>query len=149
MIAMNTDDFKRGPSESAETDPEWNALRYVLGEMSADEVETFETILAIDQDVRELVAQSTGLVTNLLETAAEPVSTVKPTDSTVQVRPARPARSVSAPRSRSRAGRLLVWSRSCAVVWPRTVSASAPRVGPSLDEISVGAISEGKVRACL
>ena len=66
MIDMKTDDFARRGIDS-ENDSEWRAFRYVLGEMSPAEAEAFEEILATDQEMRELVARSTGLVANLLQ----------------------------------------------------------------------------------
>jgi hypothetical protein len=136
MIEMNTDDFKQTPkSESAENDREWNALRYVLGEMSPDEIEAFEEILATDQEARELVARSTGLVMNLVEAAPEPVGAGK-IERTVA--PARPAqRDEFAPRRRDRSKGWMVTGFAAAVcccvglgiyLLPRTV-------GPSLDEL--------------
>jgi anti-sigma factor RsiW len=142
MIAMNTDDLKRDPSESAEADREWNALRYVLGEMSPDEAEAFEAILAADQDARELVARSTSLVTNLLETATEPVGSGSTTGSTVRVRPAQ-TDAVSLRRPERIKGwtitGLVAVVCSCVAVGlyllPRTV-------GPSLDEIYSSDLTE-------
>jgi hypothetical protein len=66
MIDLNTD--KNDPQENDPhgNDTEWRAFRYVLGEMSPAEADAFEEILATDQATRELVAQSTWLVTNLL-----------------------------------------------------------------------------------
>ncbi len=66
MIDMKTDDFARRGIDS-ENDSEWRAFRYVMGEMSPAEVDAFEEILATDQEMRELVARSTGLVANLLQ----------------------------------------------------------------------------------
>ncbi len=63
---MKTDDFARRGTDS-ENESEWRAFRYVLGEMSPAEADAFEEILATDQEMRELVAQSTGLVANLLQ----------------------------------------------------------------------------------
>jgi hypothetical protein len=68
MIDMNADDFAHPmEDELREDDREWRALRYVLGEMSPVESEDFEHVLATDQETRELVARSTGLVTSLLD----------------------------------------------------------------------------------
>ncbi|HEX4072616.1 MAG TPA: hypothetical protein VHX68_15655 [Planctomycetaceae bacterium] len=63
---MKTDDFARRGTDS-ENESEWRAFRYVLGEMSPAEADAFEEILATDQEMRELVARSTGLVANLLQ----------------------------------------------------------------------------------
>ncbi len=63
---MKTDDFDRRGIDS-ENESEWRAFRYVLGEMSPAETDAFEEVLAIDQEMRELVARSTGLVANLLQ----------------------------------------------------------------------------------
>jgi hypothetical protein len=72
MIDMNNDDFtNRAGSDSAADDRAWSAMRYVLGEMSPAEADAFEEILATDQGARELVARSTGLVTNLWEVTAD------------------------------------------------------------------------------
>ena len=67
MIDMKTDDFARRGIDSPESDSEWRAFRYVLGELSPAETEAFEEVLAADQAMRELVARTTSLVTNLLE----------------------------------------------------------------------------------
>jgi hypothetical protein len=53
-------------NDTATNDREWQSFRYVLGEMSPAEADAFEESLATDQATRELVARSTGLVTNLL-----------------------------------------------------------------------------------
>jgi hypothetical protein len=66
MIDMKTDDFARHEADS-ENESEWRAFRYVMGEMSPAEVDAFEEILATDQEMRELVARSTGLVASLLQ----------------------------------------------------------------------------------
>ena len=47
-------------------DADFQSLRYVLGEMPVEEAHAFEENLANDQEARELVAQSTGLVIDLL-----------------------------------------------------------------------------------
>lgn len=142
---MNTDDLKRGPmSESAETDREWNAQRYVLGEMSPDEMEAFESILATDQAARELVARSTQLVANLVTAmdGAETADARNGSPSPIRVRPARPEEAV--PR---RAERFVGWTITglaaavcCAVavglyLLPRTV-------GTKLDDIYSGDLTE-------
>ncbi len=81
---MNTDDFTRRAmidspgNDSPENNLEWRAFRYVLGEMSPAEADAFEEVLATDQETRELVARSTGLVTNLLDLS---VLEATPTDS--------------------------------------------------------------------
>jgi len=73
MIDMLADDFARPvedggrEGEVQDNDREWRAFRYILGEMSPVEADSFEQVLATDQETRELVARSTGLVTNLLE----------------------------------------------------------------------------------
>ncbi len=54
MIDMKTDDFARRGIDS-ENESEWRAFRYVMGEMSPAEADAFEEILAIDQEMRELV----------------------------------------------------------------------------------------------
>jgi anti-sigma factor RsiW len=136
MIEMNTDDFKQSPmSESAENDREWSALRYVLGEMSPDEMQAFEEILESDQDTRELVARSTGLVTNLFESAAEPAASGKADAPIRQVRPAQPDEIAPRRRERSKGWTVTVLAAAvcCCVavglyLLPRTV-------GPSFDEL--------------
>jgi anti-sigma-K factor RskA len=145
MIAMNTDDFKRSPTESAENDREWQALRYVLGEMSPAEVDAFEALLATDQDARELVARSTGLVTNLLETnfeTAEPVGSGTAAASTVRVQPAQPVET-----SLRRPDRKNAWAiTGLAAVVCCCVAVGVyllPRaVGPSLDDIYSSDLTE-------
>jgi anti-sigma-K factor RskA len=63
MITNNND---TNQNDTATNDLEWQSFRYVLGEMSPAEADAFEESLATDQATRELVARSTGLVTNLL-----------------------------------------------------------------------------------
>jgi anti-sigma-K factor RskA len=146
MIEMNTDDLKRDLSnESAETDREWHAQRYVLGEMSPDEMEAFEEILATDQAARELVARSTRLVTNLITTAADPAESVGSRNGSTlpaRVRPAQPDEV-----TRRRPERFVGWAITglvaavcCSVavglyLIPRTI-------GPSLDDIYSADLSE-------
>jgi hypothetical protein len=86
MIDMNNDDFtSRAVSDTAENDRDWSALRYVLGEMSPAEADAFEEILATDQGARELVARSTGLVTNLWEVAADAATAADSRNASVAV----------------------------------------------------------------
>jgi anti-sigma-K factor RskA len=65
MIDMKTDDFAHRGIDSPDGDSAWRAFRYVMGEMSPAEAEAFEETLASDQEARELVARSTGLVIDL------------------------------------------------------------------------------------
>src|SRR5579862_7937213 len=68
---MNTDNFSPLPSDDSlrASGDEWQAFRYVLGEMSADEAQAYEQLLDVDQDARELVARATGTVTGLYRAA--------------------------------------------------------------------------------
>jgi anti-sigma-K factor RskA len=59
---MNTD---RTNGFSAKDDAEWSALRYVLGEMSADEADAYEELLATDSQACEHVAASARLTVDL------------------------------------------------------------------------------------
>ncbi len=54
-----------GRSNDTQGDNRWTAFRYVLGEMSASEEESFEERLESDQPTRELVAQCTELLSGL------------------------------------------------------------------------------------
>jgi anti-sigma factor RsiW len=146
MIHMKTDDFNREPSsESVETDREWNAQRYVLGEMSPEEMEAFEEILATDQAARELVAQSTRLVTNLVAAAtdaADAAGSRNGSPSPARVRPAQPDEV-----TRGRSNRFVGWAITglvaavccCVAVGvyliPRTV-------GTGLQDIYTGELTE-------
>ena len=58
---------------SARDDAEWSALRYVLGEMSADEAEAYERILPTDSQACERVASATLLATNLYSVLAQEI----------------------------------------------------------------------------
>jgi anti-sigma-K factor RskA len=75
---MNIDNSDTDKNNTETNDLEWQSFRYVLGEMSPAEADAFEESLATDQATRELVARSTGLVTNLLAAgsveATQPVS---------------------------------------------------------------------------
>ncbi|HUE16900.1 MAG TPA: hypothetical protein VMR25_22175 [Planctomycetaceae bacterium] len=75
---MKTDKNDADKNDTGTNDLEWQSFRYVLGEMSPAEADAFEESLATDQTTRELVARSTGLVTNLLAVssveATQPVS---------------------------------------------------------------------------
>jgi len=143
---MSTDDLKRDLSnESAKADLEWNAQRYVLGEMSPDEIAAFEEILAIDLTACELVAQSTRLVTELVTTAADRAEPVGPRNGSTmpaRVRPAQPDEV-----ARRRPERFVGWAVTglvaavcCSVavglyLIPRTV-------GTTLDDIYSGDLTE-------
>jgi anti-sigma factor RsiW len=141
---MKTDDFKRDPmNESAETDREWLAQRYVLGEMSPDEIEAFEAILATDQAARELVARSVRLLTDLV-TATDEAETVGSRNGSqpIQVRPARPSEVV--PR---RSERFVGWTITGLVAAVCCTAAVGlyllPRtVGTGLDDIYTGELTE-------
>ena len=62
----------RADVNGADDDRQWQAFRYVLGEMSPDESQAYEQLLADDQEARELVAASVGLVADLYR--AEPIA---------------------------------------------------------------------------
>jgi hypothetical protein len=146
MIEMSTDDLKRDLSDqSAKADLEWNAQRYVLGEMSPDEMAAFEEILATDLTACELVAQSTRLVADLVTTAgdlAKPVGPRNGSATPVRVRTAQPEEV-----ARRRPERFVGWAVTglvaavcCSVavglyLIPRTI-------GPSLDDIYSGDLTE-------
>jgi anti-sigma-K factor RskA len=59
---MSTD---RTNGFSAKDDADWSALRYVLGEMSVDEADAYEELLATDSQACERVAASAGLTADL------------------------------------------------------------------------------------
>jgi anti-sigma-K factor RskA len=98
---MNTDQVN---GFSTKDDADWSALRYVLGEMSADEADAYEELLATDSQACERVAASARLTVDLytalqLETelqlgvvaASGLVSraTVQPSTSAIAERPTR------------------------------------------------------------
>jgi len=60
--------------EAAELD--WQAFRYIAGEMSLEEADQFEGRLAVDQAAREAVARSVEIAQGVASIAAEPVSCV-------------------------------------------------------------------------
>jgi hypothetical protein len=146
MIDMKTDDLKRDLSdESAKADLEWNAQRYVLGEMSPDEIAAFEEILAADLTACELVAQCTRLVTDLVATAGDHVESAGSRNGSLlpaRVRPAQPDEV-----TRRRPERFVGWAITglvaavcCSVavglyLLPRTV-------GTHLDDIYSGDLTE-------
>jgi anti-sigma factor RsiW len=79
-------------------DAQWTALRYVLGEMNADEAEAFERTLATDLAACEQVAAAASLATNLytvlateidVMTKAAPSMPAKPAPISAPVRSAR------------------------------------------------------------
>jgi hypothetical protein len=77
-----------GPNGSPNRDDaEWSALRYVLGEMTADEADAFERTLASDLQACERVAAAAGLATTLYTALATELETE------ISIRPAsrRPA----------------------------------------------------------
>lgn len=94
---MNTD---RTNGFSAKDDADWSALRYVLGEMSADEADAYEQLLATDPQACEQVAASARLTADLyaaLQIEAEVTTasgfgsraTVQPSASVASDRPTR------------------------------------------------------------
>jgi anti-sigma-K factor RskA len=153
MIDMTNDDFTcRAGSESAENDREWSALRYVLGEMSPAEADAFEEILATDQETRELVARSTGLVTNLWEVTADDALSAGSRNgsvavgifesSTARVRPADPAELVRRRSERFRGWAItgLVAAVCCCVAIGLCLIPLAGRT--SLDDIYSGDLTD-------
>lgn len=69
---MSIENFSSLPPDDSlcASGDEWQAFRYVLGEMSADEAQAYEQLLDVDQDARELVARATATVTGLYRAAA-------------------------------------------------------------------------------
>jgi anti-sigma factor RsiW len=74
---MKTDGTQSGGvglnGSSLKDDAQWSALRYVLGEMSADEAEAYERILPTDSQACERVASATLLATNLYSVLAQEI----------------------------------------------------------------------------
>ena len=74
---MKTDGTQSGGvglnGTSFKDDAQWSALRYVLGEMSADEAEAYERILPTDSQACERVASATLLATNLYSVLAQEI----------------------------------------------------------------------------
>lgn len=83
-------------------DAEWSALRYVLGEMSADEIEAFEQTLAVDPQACERVASAGRLSAQLYNALAAELEAQAPIASGT-IPPARPA-TVAAPARSVRGG---------------------------------------------
>jgi len=67
-------------------DAEWSALRYVLGEMSADEAETYERMLPTDPQACERVASATRLATNLYSVLAQELESESATQAAASLR---------------------------------------------------------------
>jgi hypothetical protein len=69
---MNTDNCTPLPSDDSHrgSGDEWQAYRYVLGEMSTDEAAAYEQLLDVDQEARELVARATRTITGFYRAAA-------------------------------------------------------------------------------
>jgi anti-sigma factor RsiW len=63
----------------ARDDAEWSALRYVLGEMSGEEVEAYERMLATDSQACERVASATRLATDLYSVLAHEIESNRAT----------------------------------------------------------------------
>lgn len=63
-------------STTDDQDLDWQAFRYISGEMSADEVAAFEQLLGVDQAAREAVARSVVLL-GQMSTVAVPGSIVE------------------------------------------------------------------------
>jgi hypothetical protein len=77
----------------AKDDAEWSALRYVLGEMSADEVEAYERMLLSDPQACERVASATRLATDLYSVLAHEIESASVTRAaSIRPTPARPVR---------------------------------------------------------
>jgi anti-sigma factor RsiW len=76
----------------AEDDADWSALRYVLDEMSADEVEAYERMLPSDPQACERVASATRLATHLYSVLADEIESASVTRaaSSVPVKPGSP-----------------------------------------------------------
>jgi len=74
-------------------DADWSALRYVLGEMSADESETYERMLATDSQACERLASATRLATDLYSVLADEIESASVTRAaSIRPTPARPVR---------------------------------------------------------
>lgn len=63
-------------NESPQDERDWQALQYVLGELSADEEARFEKELEADQSLREVVARSVELSDAMVRTVGRPVEVV-------------------------------------------------------------------------
>ena len=59
-------------------DLDWQAFRYISGEMSADELAAFERLLGVDQSAREAVARSVELLGQMSTVPGSTVETVRP-----------------------------------------------------------------------
>ncbi len=84
----------------SEDDAEWTALRYVLGEMNADEAEAFERTLSTDLQACEQVAAAASLTADLYSALSTEVEVMT---KAVPSRPAKPA-PISAPVRSARRG---------------------------------------------
>jgi anti-sigma factor RsiW len=87
----------------AKDDAEWSALRYVLGEMSADEAEAYERMLPTDPRACERVASATLLATNLYSVLAQEIESESATRTAASL-PAKPGSAIPIPARPVRGG---------------------------------------------
>jgi anti-sigma-K factor RskA len=151
MIAMKTDDFARRGTD-LENESEWRAFRYVLGEMSPAEADAFEEILATDQEMRELVARSTGLVANLLHADSLSNAVIAGRNESLVLEPAgtpmgdaRPARAAMPARRRQKISGWAVTGLAAAVCCcvAAGLTLFSLRVSTDLANLPLGDASDG------
>ena len=87
----------------AKDDAEWSALRYVLGEMSADEVEAYERMLATDSQACEHVASTTRLATDLYTVLSHDIELNRATPAMSGL-PAKPGSRIATPARPAQSG---------------------------------------------
>jgi hypothetical protein len=117
-------------------DAEWSALRYVLGEMTADETEALEQTLAVDPQACERVAAAAGLSAQLYNALAAELEAQAPVASGTPLS-TRPA-AVAAPARSVRGGLWAVVGVATAVcVLIAGGLVLIPKSGTQLDELAV------------
>ncbi len=94
-------------------DQQWQAVRYVLGEMPAAEAEAFEQQLASDQATRERVAWAAALVTDVYR--AEEIAPVSEGPAVSEISGSNIRRAGTAVAQTRRERRLSVWAAAAAV----------------------------------
>jgi hypothetical protein len=106
-IFMNTDGTQSSGvglnGSPFKDDAEWSALRYVLGEMSADETEAYERILPTDPQACERVASASLLATKLYSVLAQEIESESATQVAASL-PAKPGSAIPIPARPARRG---------------------------------------------
>lgn len=113
------------PAQQSELD--WQAFRYVAGEMTADEAAAFEERLASDQESREALSRAVELTERLAEAAPVATAVVALPD------PARPKAQSVWRRSLLRAAQPLAWMAAGAAAALLVVNLSGWSARPPIE----------------